>query len=744
MTVQRFYVGGMACAACQSHVQEAVAKLDGVRDVTVSLLTKEMTVQYDDGKVTEKSICKAVRKLGFTIDAQADPVREEKKLCRRLLFRFLFSLLFLLPLMYAAMPGLPQIAALKESPAAAALVQFVLLLPVLVLNRGYFRNGLLRLAHWKPDMESLIALGSGAGVLYSLFITGRIVLSRSAELLPELSFEAAGMILTIVTLGKYLEMRSRGKTGNAVAKLMALSPKKTMVERDGKEITIPLSELQTGDIVVLRGGSAVPADGAVISGHAVFDQSAVTGESVPVEKMTGMSVISGTFCTDGLLKFKAEKTGADSTLEKMIQCVRNAAAEKAPVARLADRVSAVFVPLVLLIALGTFAFWLWNGSGMGTALECAVAVLVISCPCALGLAAPVAVMTGTGRGAELGMLFKNAVSLETLCKIRTAVFDKTGTLTSGEPSVSGIVCGEGVTAEQLLSAAVLIEQPSRHPYAKAVCRYGINAGNHMTEGREVTDFRTVPGQGVRGKYDGKELFAGNVALLRSLGLTDHFLEQKAEEMANDGKTPLFFGESGKVLGLLGLADTIRPGAAEAVRQLKKMKIKTVLLTGDNRRTALYTAKQIGIEPDCVYAEVLPSDKENVIRQIQTQTGKKAAMIGDGINDAPALARADVGIAIGAGTDIALETADVVLAQNDPRNVADAVRLSRAVLANIRMNLFWGLFYNVIGIPFAAGVFYPLLGWYLPPMYGAAAMSLSSVCVVLNALRLKRFRKMTEV
>ncbi len=738
MNVQKFYVEGMACAACQGHVHDAVAALDGVSEVAVNLLTKEMLVQFDERKVTEKSICKAVRKLGFSISpaAEKDPAAEDRKLCRALLFRFVCSLIFLLPLMYLAMPHFPKPDSLNGSPAAVSLLQFFLLLPILYLNRNYFRNGFARLWHRKPDMESLIALGSGAGVLYGMAVTVQILRNDSGALLTDLSFEAAGMILTIVTLGKFLEMRSRGKTGDAIAKLMALAPKTASVERDGREVMCPVSDLKAGDIVVLRSGSAVPADGIVVSGYASLDQSAITGESVPVEKMPDMPVISGSLCTDGLLKFRVEKTGADTTLEKIIQCVRNAAAGKAPVSRLADRVSAVFVPVVILISLITFAVWILLTGDFGTSLTCAVAVLVISCPCALGLATPVAIMTGTGRGAELGILFRNAAALEMLHKTGVAVFDKTGTLTSGEPAVSRVFCSDGTGQNELLSAAASLEQASQHPYAAAVCRYAESAGIRPAE---INGFKILPGQGICGISGDQELAAGNVALLRSLNVENPALEKQAGELADAGMTPLFFLRNRKILGLLGISDTLRPGSAEAVRLLEKMKIRTVLLTGDNRRTADAAARELQIGSDSVYADVLPEEKESIIRREQEQTGKAVAMIGDGINDAPALARADVGIAIGAGTDVALETADVVLAKSDPRGAVDAIRLSRAVMVNIRMNLFWGLFYNIIGIPFAAGVFYPLTGWFLPPMFGAAAMSLSSVCVVLNALRLRKFQ-----
>ena len=739
---QLFHVGGMACAACAAHVQQAVAALNGVSDANVNLLAKEMTVAFDPDQVTPDQIRKAVTGLGFTIDdpaPAADPFAEDKKECAALKWRFIFSLIFLLPLTWIAMGsmlGLPQLTALKESPTAAALLQFFLLVPILLLNRRFFINGFMRLAKFKPNMDSLIATGAGAGVIYSFIICGKILVDNTPELLHELYFEAAGMILVIVTLGKYLEMRSRGKTGDAIVKLMALKPETAAVERDGKEIEIPVSDIRSGETVLLREGSAVPVDGTILEGNGSFDQSAITGESLPVERSAGTTVVSGSICCGGFVRFRADRIGEDTTLARIISMVREASGSKAPVARLADKVSAVFVPVVMTIALATFIFWLAAGAGAGAALESAIAVLVISCPCALGLATPVAIMTGTGRGAELGILFKNAEALERLQSIRTAVFDKTGTLTTGKPVVTDVICAEGVQEADLIRLAAGLEHFSDHPHAKAICRY---AAEKNISPAPVNGFKSNPGMGVCGtNEDGGTIGGGNTAMLQELAVKeDETMTRQAEILADNGKTPIRFFRNETVAGLIAVADTLRSGSTAAIQSFQQMKIHTILLTGDNRRTADAIARELRI--DDVRAEVLPADKETVIRSL-TDKNNAVAMIGDGINDAPALARATVGIAIGAGTDVAVEAADVVLAQSDPRAAAEAVELSRAVIRNIRMNLFWALIYNIIGIPFAAGVFYHWLDWRLPPMFGALAMSLSSVCVVTNALRLRNFHR----
>jgi len=743
MTHQRFQVGGMHCAACQASVQKAVSSLAGVSKAEVNLLGKGMTVDYDEAVLGEAEILAAVKKIGFTAEPAAeDPqesdrraLAETRREIRILLFRIIFSLIFLLPLSWIAMGamlGLPQPDFLTGHPRTTALMQLALLLPILLLNKSYFTNGFKRLVKLMPDMDSLIAVGAGAGIVYSLFILVKLILTGREALCRELYFEAAGMILVLITIGKFLEAKSKGRTGNAIEKLIALTPKTASVLRDGRETEVAVSAIRPGDIVLLRSGSSVPVDGTVIDGHASLDQAAVTGESVPVEKADGDTVVSGSICREGFLKFRAEKVGAESTLSRVIALVREAANSKAPISRLADRVSAVFVPAVIALSLLTFLIWLFQGE-IAQAIEAAIAVLVISCPCAIGLATPVAIMVGTGRAAELGILFKNAGSLENLHKVKCIVFDKTGTLTTGMPSVTAILPSDGETEDSLLALAAGVEHFSEHPFAKTICR--LAAEKKLTR-LGAHDFQAIPGMGVKAVSDqGEAVGGGNPAFLNNIGISVPEAESKAEDLADQGGTPLFFVRGGKLAGIIVLADTVREGAAEALGDLRSRGIHTVMLTGDNRRTAAAIAGMTGI--DEVKADVLPAEKESVIRGLQ-QAGKRVAMVGDGVNDAPALARADIGIAIGAGTEIALDAADVVLSKNDPRAVVQALRLSKAVIGNIKMNLFWAFIYNVIGIPLAAGVFYKWLGWQLSPMFGAAAMSLSSFCVVTNALRLRKF------
>lgn len=724
-----FRVDGMRCAACQAHVQTAVSNLNGVNKVDVNLLSKEMTVDCDETKLQPADIILAVSRLGFKAALQetaADentPAEEMKQEAAVLLKRILISLIFLIPLTVIAM--------VWHGNTASALIQLILLVPILILNRSYFTSGFNRLFRGTPNMDSLIAVGSGAGVVYSLGVL--FLMFRGADR-SDLYFEAAGMIPVLITIGKYLECKSKGRTGDAIAKLVALTPKTAFVERDGNEQEISVSEIRIGDIVILRAGSAAAVDGIVTAGEGSVDQAAVTGESVPVEKTIGEKIISGSICTDGYLKFRAEKVGRETTLAQVIALVKEASNSKAPISRLADKVSAVFVPTVIGIAVITFIAWMILDGSASKAIGAAIAVLVISCPCALGLATPVAIMVGTGRAAELGVLFKNAESLENLHKINVAVFDKTGTLTTGEPAVTDIIPAAGKTDDELLALAAGLEHFSQHPFARTICDLAKAKGiNALTAER----FEAVAGKGVRAQINGKVIGAGNAAFLQTHQIAaDDTALKTAQELADHGKTPLFFISDGKIAGIIALADTIRTGTAQALAELKTMSVRTVMLTGDNSRTAQALGKQAGI--DEIVADVLPAEKESVIRKIQDD-GKRAAMVGDGINDAPALARADVGIAIGAGTEIALDAADVVLSENDPRGVVRAIRLSRAVIGNIKMNLFWAFFYNALGIPLAAGLFYPLLGWQLPPMFGAMAMSLSSFCVVTNALRLRFFR-----
>ena len=723
-----FRVDGMRCAACQAHVQAAAAALNGVKKADVNLPAKELTVEFDESVLQEERIILEVSRLGFKAspvedEQETDPAEEAKKESASLLRNILVSLIFLIPL---------TVIAMTWHGTGSAVIQCILLIPILVINRAYFTFGFSRLFRGTPNMDSLIAVGSGAGVIYSIGVL--VLMLRGAER-TDLYFEAAGMIPVLITIGKYLECISKGKTGTAIAKLMALTPKTAQVERNGKEEEIGIAAIRPGDIVILRAGSAAAVDGTVTDGAGTVNQAAVTGESVPVEKAVGDTVISGSICTGGYLKFRAEKVGRETTLAQVIALVKEAAGSKAPIARLADKVSAVFVPVVIGIAVITFAAWMILDGSAEKAIGAAIAVLVISCPCALGLATPVAIMVGTGRAAELGVLFKNARSLENLHKVDVAVFDKTGTLTTGKPGVTDLIPAPGYSADELLALAAGLERFSQHPYARTICEL---AETKKTALPEMTAFQALSGQGVLAqKENGIRVGAGNETLLKAQDIAENeTLLRAARELAAQGKTPLFFTEGKRIAGIIALSDTIREGSAEAVEDLKKMSVQTVMLTGDNKITAGALAAQLHIAD--IAADVLPAEKESVIRDLQKR-GKLVAMVGDGINDAPALARADVGIAIGAGTEIALDAADVVLSQNDPRGVVRAIRLSRAVIGNIKMNLFWAFFYNALGIPLAAGLFYPLLGWQLPPMFGAMAMSLSSFCVVTNALRLRFFR-----
>ena len=745
---QKFLVNGMACSACQSHVEAAVRELNGVKTVQVSLLEKTLLAAYDPETVTPEQIMQAVTDIGFTIQpfqeaTVADPAEENRAERKALGKQFFISLIFLLCLSYLSLAGflgLPLPAALAESFFASAMIQLLLLLPILFLNRHYYIRGFQHLFKRIPDMETLVAVGTATGLLYSIGVIGYLMFSPHPEMMRELYFETSGMILVIVTLGKYLEMISRGHTGDAITKLMKLRPETALIDKDGKEHEVPFALIKAGDVVIIRGGDTIPVDGTVLSGSATLDQSALTGESVPVRKIVGMKVLAGSVCTVGFLKFKAEQVGSETTLAKIIELVKEAANSKAPISRLADRICGIFVPSVIGIALLSFILWLFLAGDLAHAIKAMIAVLVISCPCALGLATPVAVMVGTGRAAELGILFKNARALENLHNTHVVVFDKTGTLTLGKPVVRDIVPLNGFcTEEELLALAAGLEDFSEHPYGKAICNL---AFRREIVSYPATDFKAFPGLGVTAVTEKCRIGAGNAAFMKQLDVK--VPEILVAKYASSEKTPIFFAAQNKLIGIITLSDTIREGSADAVAELKGMNIRTVMLTGDNERTAHAIAKQVGIGD--VAAEVLPEKKEEVIRKLSQHHSKRklTVMVGDGINDAPALARADIGIAIGAGTDIALQTADVVLAQSDPRAVPEAIELSRAVIRNIRWNLFWALIYNVLAIPFAAGLFSHLLdGWQLPPAFGAVAMSLSSVCVVTNALRLRKFHKATK-
>ena len=718
---QKFDVTGMTCSACSAHVEKSVRKLAGVQSVAVNLLQNTMAVEYDDKALTAAEICAAVKAGGYGAAPQAAPggkkaaapkagaaaMADELAAMKR---RLIVSFAFLVPLMYLSMGHmlgwpLPALLSGHENAVAYAMSQLLLTLPIMYVNRKYYEVGFRSLFHGAPNMDSLIAIGSGAAVVYgiaAIYAIGWGLGHGDMELVArwhmDLYFESAGTILTLITVGKTLETRSKGRTSEAIAKLLDLAPKTATVVRGGAETEIPVEELVVGDEVLVRPGSRIPADGVILEGSAALDESALTGESLPVEKGPGDRVISATINQSGFLRFRADKVGADTTLAQIVRLVEDANAGKAPIAKLADRVSGVFVPVVISIAVLATVVWLLLGKPFDFALSIGIAVLVISCPCALGLATPTAIMVGTGKGAENGVLFKSAEALETAHKIDTVVLDKTGTVTEGKPEVTDLLPAPGVTADELLAAAAAAERPSEHPLAAAVLR---RAGAAGLDAAPMADFVTVPGQGVRGTLDGAELLAGNRRMMEAAGLAAGVFGADADALANEGKTPLFFARGGRPLGVIAVADVVKPTSRAAIEELAAMGITSVMLTGDNRRTAEAIRRQLGLER--VVAEVLPQDKEREVAALQ-QAGHKVAMIGDGINDAPALARADVGVAIGAGTDIAIESADVVLMKSDLMDAVYAFQLARATLKNIRENLFWAFFYNSIGIPLAAGVF----------------------------------------
>ncbi len=750
---QKFDVTGMTCSACSAHVEKAVSKVEGVRAVTVNLLSNNMAVEYDEAAVDAPQIIHAVEDAGYGASVHsAQPVRQVQKPVdhvqeeiSNMKFRLVVSFLFMIPLMYVSMghmAGLPLPHWLHGNANAVsfAFTQFLLTLPILYVNRKYYKVGFKTLFKGSPNMDSLIAIGSTAAMVYgiiAIYMIGYGLGHGDSEMVSrysmDLYFESAAMILALITLGKYLETRSKGKTSEAITKLMDLAPKTALVERGGTEIEIPVEEVAVGDMVIVKPGQSIPVDGEIAEGSSAVDESALTGESIPVEKHPGDRVIAATINKSGWFKFRATKVGGDTTLAQIIALVEDAANSKAPIAKLADKVSGIFVPVVIGIAVLAAAAWLVAGYSVEFALSTGIAVLVISCPCALGLATPVAIMVGTGKGAENGILIKSAEALETAHTINTVVLDKTGTITEGKPRVTDLVTAPGVEEDLLLSAAASIEKPSEHPLAEAIVEEASARGLLL---RGVTGFSAVAGQGIEARIDGKRFLAGNLKMMRENGVPTDGFEQKGETLSEQGKTPLYFAAEGRMLGLVAVADTVKPTSRAAIDAFKSMGIDVVMLTGDNRRTAEAIRRQLGI--DRVVAEVLPQDKEREVSAIQ-QTGKKVAMVGDGINDAPALTRADVGIAIGAGTDVAIESADVVLMKSDLLDAVTAIELSRAVIRNIKQNLFWAFFYNTIGIPLAAGIFFPLFGLRLNPMFGAAAMSLSSVCVVSNALRLKLFQ-----
>lgn len=737
---EKFVVTGMTCAACAAHVEKAANSLDGVDSAAVNLMLGTLVCSYDADKVTPQAIISAVEASGYGAapadEAKRDIRREQEASARAMGRRLLWSVVCLVPLFYLSMGhmmGLPVPAFMHRQPLAAALVQLVLCVPILILNRAYFTVGFSRLFKGAPNMDSLVALGAAAGLVYSLIEMGLLAAGQVTGM-PDLYFESAGMILTLVTVGKYLEERSKGKTTGAITALLALAPDVAVVRRGGTEVTVATDQIKAGETVIVRQGGRIPVDGTVVKGSGSVDESALTGESMPVEKTAGSKAVSATVLTSGYLEMTADRVGADTTLSQIIQLMEQAASTKAPISRLADKISAVFVPAVISIAVAAALLWATvGGMGVRFCLSIGIAVLVISCPCALGLATPVAITVATGKAAEKGILIKSAASLELMGRVNTVVLDKTGTVTEGKPRVTDVLCAANVTEEELLCAAASLEKPSGHPLADAIVQ---EAERRSIPLCAVSDFAAVAGGGVQAVQDGKTLYAGNDRYMESIGADTAALRAAAEMLAAAGKTPLYFAEDRQLLGVIAVADVVKPDSAAAIAALRRSGCEIVLLTGDNQRTAEAIARQVGV--DRVIAQVLPQDKARCIEDLQ-KAGRLVAMVGDGVNDAPALVTADVGLAIGAGTDVAIESADVVLMRSSLMDIVDAAALSRATLRNIRQNLFWAFFYNSIGIPVAAGVLYPALGITLNPMIAAAAMSLSSVCVVSNALRLRGWK-----
>ena len=763
---EKFDVTGMTCSACSSRVEKCVSKLEGVDEVSVNLLTNSMQVKYDEKIIKEQGIIDAVVHAGYgaspaeegngfgspaltesadgntkrTGEKRKNPVQEHLEYMKK---RTFWSFVFLIPLMYVSMGhmiGLPLPGFLHGTvnAVAFAMTQFLLCLPVLYINRNYFTKGFGTLFHGAPNMDTLIAVGSAASLVYGIFAIYRMGYGLGVQdmelverYLHDLYFESAVMILALINIGKYLEARSKGKTSQAIEKLMDMAPKTAFVERDGMVVEIPAEEILSGDVLQVKPGSSVPADGVILEGSTSIDQAAITGESIPVQKNTGDAVIAATMNKAGFFRMKATKVGKDTTFAQIIRLVEDASASKAPIAKMADKIAGVFVPVVMAIALITGIVWVIAGAEFEFALSCAISVLVISCPCALGLATPVAIMVGTGKGAENGILIKSGEALEVTHSIQSVVLDKTGTITQGTPKVTDIQTF-GVDKQELLKIAGALEKKSEHPLAEAVLE---QVKEEKLTLPEVQEFQAVPGRGIQGKIQGIQYYAGNLKFMEEQKMDISKVQTQVERLAEEGKTPLIFAKEQQILGILAAADLVKPTSAQAIRELKKLGIQVIMLTGDNERTAKAIQKQLDL--DTVIAEVLPQDKEREVAKLQA-AGKTVAMVGDGVNDAPALARADVGIAIGAGTDVAIESADIVLMKNDLLDVVTAVGLSKAVIRNIKENLFWAFFYNACGIPLAAGLLYPMFGLKLSPMFGAAAMSLSSLFVVSNALRLRFF------
>ena len=765
MKKEKFEIQGMTCSSCQAHVERAVKKLEGVNSVVVNLLSNNMVVEFDENKLSNESIINAVIDAGYGVtqlnqnsnakeNSENTYKKEINESIKKMKKRLILSFVFLIPLMYIAMHHMLGKALVPdfisnifdgaENALVFAISQLILLIPIIILNKNYFTNGFKRLFKGAPNMDSLIAIGSSAATVYGFFAIYMIVMglkngdiNQVETYMHDIYFESAGTILTLITLGKYLETKSKGKTNEAITKLINLVPKTAFVHRDGKEIEVEVNEIKENEIVLIKPGSNIPVDGIIIQGESALDESSITGESIPVDKGVGEKVISGTVNKNGFLKIKATKVGENTTISQIVKLVEEASNSKAPISKLADKVSGIFVPAVIIIAIITTLVWLLVGQPFEFALSTGIAVLVISCPCALGLAVPVAIMVGTGKGAEKGILIKSAESLEMLHLIDTVVLDKTGTITEGKPKVVDIIAFDE-DKQKLLKIASSIEKNSEHPLASAIVENAIEEG---VISLDIKDFKAVSGRGVEATIADEKFFGGNLAFMNENKVDLKVLNSQNEEYEKQGKTVLYFAKENQLLGFVVVADTIKESSKEAIEAFKDMNLEIAMLTGDNKAVANSIAKELGITN--VFAEVLPQDKERIVREFQ-EKGKKVAFVGDGINDSPALVRADIGIAIGQGTDIAIESADIVLIKNSLTDVVTALELGKAVMRKIRQNLFWAFFYNIIGIPIAAGVLYPIWQIKLNPMIGAAAMSFSSVTVVTNALLLRKFiSKYTE-
>ena len=752
---QKYDITGMTCSACSSRVEKSVSKLEGIGTVSVNLLTNSMQVEYPDGALTTEEIISCVEKAGYGASLAGGEGKQQtsakprenvaEKQIAQMKKRLITSFVFWIPLMYVSMGSmygapLPQWLTGHQNAISFALIQFLLCLPIMYINKHYYEKGFSTLFHGAPNMDSLIAVGSTAAIAYGVFAIFRMSwgmgagdMALVAKYHMDLYFEGGATILTLITLGKFLEARSKGKTSEAISRLLDLAPKTATVERNGVEMEIPVEQVVSWDIVLVKPGMNIPVDGIVLEGVTSVDQAAITGESIPVHKETGDSVIGATINKTGFIRIQATKVGDDTTFSQIIRLVEEASASKAPIAQTADKIAGVFVPVVMGIAAVTFIVWYFVlNATFEFALSCGITVLVISCPCALGLATPVAIMVGTGKGAENGILIKSGEALEIAHNVNTVVLDKTGTITQGRPVVTDVVA-VNMAAEEFIRLAAALESKSEHPLAMAIMEY---AAENNIDYPQVENFNSIPGKGIFAQYGGADYIAGNAKLLGENGVDISLIQEKINSLADSGKTPMMFARDGQLMGIIAVADVVKPTSKQAIEKLTSMGVEVIMLTGDNERTAKGIAKDLNLSK--TIADVLPQDKEKVVSQLQAE-GKTVAMVGDGVNDAPALVRADVGVAIGAGTDVAVESADIVLMKNDLLDVVSAIRLSKAVIRNIQQNLFWAFFYNSCGIPLAAGVFYGMFGWKLTPSFGAAAMSFSSIFVVSNALRLRLFK-----